>query len=142
MSKPKTAQQVMIEQMPESDLDFGEMDAIRKVGGWASHVHDSRHSEPGMLDVFGVLPGNRVLLIENKKEKGKFTETRESPRTHRILLGQLDVMEIIQKTGKIETYTMRPSEWMNGKMERILAGTEPQADIEKLREENKKNARR
>ncbi len=45
MSNPKTAQQIMIEQMPESDLDFDVMDAIRKVGGWASHTHDSRHDE-------------------------------------------------------------------------------------------------
>ena len=124
----------------ESTLQASVNSFFRKAGAeYVYHTHTSRFSEASFPDTF-VIYHSRVIVIECKKENGKFSPTRTSKKTGRLLLGQLDVLDLIRRTGKIEVYTIKPSEYQDGKLERILDGTEPQADIQALRQfEGKSN---
>lgn len=135
MNELTESQQIIANAMSEAELQANVDDALRKAGAqYVYHTHKSRYSERSMPDTFAVLDG-RLIFIENKREKGKFIPAGETPRTHRYQPGQLDIMEIILATGKAEVYSMRPSEWLAGKMELIISGLFPnlQADIAELR---------
>jgi len=120
------------DEMSEDELQSSCNNAFRQAGAeYVYHTTFSIFSEASFPDGFIIYHG-RVIVIEFKTEKGKFRPTRLTKKGH-LLLGQLDVLGIFIDTGKIEVYTIRPSEYYAGKIERILDGTEPVADIKALR---------
>ena len=127
------------EEMTEGQLQANVNHAFREIGAeFVYHTTFSFASPASFPDTF-VIFHDRVIVIELKKEKGIFKPTRLNQK-NQFILGQLDILELFIKTGKIEGYTMKPSEWYAGKFEHIIAGTEPMADIPALRKfEGKSN---
>lgn len=77
------------------------------------HTHDSRRSEPGFPDLVLVRRG-RLIFAELKREEG-----RTSPEQKAWLEKLADVERYSQ--GNVRVYTWRPSDWLGGEIERVLA---------------------
>lgn len=78
------------------------MAAVRqyaRLTGWKSyHTLRSKGSEPGYPDLC-MVRGDRVVFAELKTEKG-----RVSP-------AQLDWLDALQQSGRVEVYVWRPGMW-------------------------------
>jgi hypothetical protein len=86
------------------------MEAARLLGWLAYHPHDSRHSEAGFPDTTLVHAGQRrILFLELKVGR-------------RGLTGAQHVWgDTIMAAGG-EWHCLRPADWHNGTVERILRG--------------------
>ena len=77
--------------------------------GWKHyHTWNSIHSAKGFPDCCLVKPP-RLLFVELKREAGK------------IATAQQEWLDAIKDCG-IETYVWRPTQWLDGTIERILLG--------------------
>jgi hypothetical protein len=77
--------------------------------GWKHyHTWNSIHSAKGFPDCCLVKPP-RLLFVELKREAGK------------IATAQQEWLDAIKDCG-IETYVWRPTQWLDGTIERILKG--------------------
>jgi hypothetical protein len=91
----------------EKALQQAVYDCARRLGYMAYHVYDARRSTPGFPDLVLVKPP-RLIVAELKTEKGRLSAHQEV-WLHRFL--QIDGVEV---------YLWRPSDWLDGTIERIL----------------------
>lgn len=105
--------------MSEDQLQQIVIDYARSRGWMVFHARDARRSEPGFPDAL-FLRRSRALAVEFKRQDGKLrpgTWTKKG----RYLPGQDEWLEAFAGVG-IESYVLRPSDWMDGTIERILEG--------------------
>lgn len=81
------------------------------------HTHDSRRSAPGFPDLLmaskrgRIGQPNRLIVAELKTERGRL-----SPQ-------QAEWLKLFEACG-VPAYVLRPSDWISGRIERILTGEE------------------
>jgi hypothetical protein len=108
---PEEYQQVLAEQMSETDLQ-GKIRRLARLRGFSLiyHTRDSRRSDVGFPDLV-MIKGRRLLFAELKKQKG----SRTTPE-------QLEWLSALTYVG-VETYLWKPSDLIDGTIDRILRGT-------------------
>ena len=87
-----------------------------RLGYLCYHTHDSRRSTAGFPDLVMVGP-HRLIFSELKKEKGKATAAQED------WLNRLDIIER-KSDGLVVARLWRPSDWLDGTIEKALRGSE------------------
>jgi hypothetical protein len=100
-----TEQEQVYRQVPESSVQKAVQDMLTSYGWKWFHAPDNKPSAstgrvqkivPGFLDILA-LRGTRIVIIENKRETEQLREDQE------------EWMEAWRRTGKAETYVVRPS---------------------------------
>jgi hypothetical protein len=94
--------------MPEDVLLQHIRATARRLGFVSYHTRNSRKSDPGFPDLL-CCNGTRILAIETKSATGKVTSE------------QALWLSMLQQTGKVETYVLRPADLPQ--IETILRGT-------------------
>ena len=101
--------------MKERELQDNVIECARFMGyTLIYHTWNSRHSPSGFPDLVLIRPQSpfdwRCIYIELKSEKGKLTEFQKEWREGLEACGQ-------------EVYVFRPSDWLSGHVETVLAST-------------------
>lgn len=102
--------------MPEETLRQNVRSAMLQLGWKHAHAYDSRRSDPGLLDI-AAARAPRFILAECKAQKGLL---RPEQRAW--------ALETIPNPG-VEVYVLRPMDWLDGTVLRILTAREPPMDI-------------
>lgn len=93
--------------MSEADLHNVIMRLARLTGWLAYHTYDSRKSEPGFPDLI-LVKGETLLAVELKRQARKPNSSQQH------WLAALGIVK------QVEAYTWRPSDWLDGTIERRL----------------------
>ncbi len=94
----------------ETILQQNTIELFRRLGWLVYHTHNSRNSEPGMLDLI-LVKAPRIIFAEIKSQKGKLTKSKLN-KHGRLMPGQEDWFEQLQGC-PVESYIWRPSDWEN-----------------------------
>jgi hypothetical protein len=100
--------------MSEKQLLQYVLDLARACGYLVYHTFDSRRSTPGFPDIIAV-GYDRLLAIECKREGQHPTPEQD------------DWLSELAYVPGVACYVVRPSDWLNGEVERILRG-DPRSD--------------
>ncbi len=85
------------------------LEHLARLKGWlVYHTHDSRHSEPGFLDLI-CIKGEIQLVIECKGEHEKLIPAKVAPRTGRYLPGQQEWIDAFAQVKVVKALVVRPS---------------------------------
>ncbi len=93
-----TARQLLDAAMPEAEYQEQIIQWAEACGWWAYHVHDSRRSNAGFLDLFLLRPPE-LFLWEVKAEKG------------RVRPEQQMVIDALRQVKRVRAGIVRPSDW-------------------------------
>ena len=110
--------------MKERELQDNVIECARFMGyTLIYHTHNSRHSPSGFPDLVLIRPQSpfdwRCIYIELKSEKGNLTkwDPKQPNQT-----SQEEWIEGLEACGQ-EVYVFRPSDWLSGHVETVLAST-------------------
>ena len=106
----KDPQQAVINSITETELSDNVRQLATALNFLAYHTWRSDHSPAGFPDWVFVKDG-RLIFVELKRQKGKLSPHQEEW-----------ILELIP-CNSVEVYVWRPSEWLNGTVERILKDT-------------------
>lgn len=101
--------------------------AIAKLHGWRTfHPYDSRRSTPGYPDLtmVNVIQG-RVLFVELKSAKGRLTSDQVdwiADLEH--VADKIRDDSTFEDSDRLDVYTWRPADLVNGHIEATLAGVQ------------------
>ncbi len=106
--------------MTEKELQANVLE-LAKINSWLFfHAYDSRRSQPGFPDLV-MLRYDRLIFVELKSAKGRL-------RPEQVMWQQ--GLEVVQTRKAVrrnehnllpEVYLWRPSDWLDGTIERVLA---------------------
>jgi hypothetical protein len=105
------ATDIRVPQMTEKQLQAAVVNLARIFQWRVYHSWISIRSAPGFPDIIACR-GERLLAIELKSERGRATGA------------QLDWLAALYGAG-VETFLLRPSDWHNGTVEKILRPDAP-----------------
>jgi hypothetical protein len=93
----------------ESILQQNTIELFRRCGWLVHHNYNSIHSEPGFLDMVAV-KAPQVCFAEFKGSKGKLTKAKLN-KHGRLMPGQEDWFESLQKCPSVLSFVWRPNDW-------------------------------
>ena len=93
-----TARELLAAAQSEADFQEQIVTLAEATGCWVYHVHDSRGSNPGFLDLM-ILRGIDLTFLEVKSQKG------------RVRPEQQWVADALGKVKRVTARIVRPSDW-------------------------------
>jgi len=93
----------------ESILQQNTIELFRRCGWLVYHPYESRHSEPGMLDLI-IVKHPTVIFAEIKGPKGKLTKAKLN-KHGRLMPGQEDWFNELHKCPAVLSFVWKPDDW-------------------------------
>lgn len=93
----------------ESILQQNTIELFRRCGWLVYHTHNSRFSEPGMLDMIAV-KAPIICFAEFKGPKGRLTKAKIN-KHGRWMPGQEDWFNELQKCSSVLSFVWEPDDW-------------------------------
>ena len=109
MTSRLTQEELVARAMSEADLSDNVRQLAVSLNFLAYHTWRSDHSPAGYPDWTFVKDG-RLIFVELKRQKGKLSPHQD------------EWLDTLRTCAAIEVYLWRPSDWLNGTIERVLKG--------------------
>ena len=99
--------------MTEAQLQAAVVELAGYLGWLTYHTYDSRRSQAGFPDLV-MARGGSLIFAELKSAKGKVSFDQQ------IWLNSVE--EVGWSAPKVHAYLWRPTDWLNGTIEKVLRG--------------------
>lgn len=105
----------------ERELQSAVIECARLLGWLVYHTHDSRHSAKGFPDLVCVRRG-WLIFAELKTGKGKLSLEQG--------LWFARLFDVEDSNPQVEVHIWRPDDWVSGRIEKILRGSQSRSHVE------------